>query len=310
MTKKMTVQVSDTEAGDRADRFLASRLDNVTRSALKRMMDSGQVTVGGKAVTPHHLTHAGEKFVVQIAELKESKAAPEKIDLDIVFEDSDIVIINKPSGMVVHPAKGHHTGTLVNALLHHCKDLSGIGGELRPGIVHRLDKESSGLIAVAKNDDAHVSLSGQLASRSMGRVYLAVVRGLLKEKSGTIDMPIGRHPVYRKKISAKTDHPRDAVTHYETLESFSEAEYLKVKLETGRTHQIRVHLSAIGHPIIGDQVYGKHKSRLIGRPALHAWRLSLVHPKSGEEKLFTAEPPEDFQRLLTRLRLEAVTAKP
>jgi len=302
MTKILTVLVTPGKAGERADRFLAARLDNITRSALKRMMDSGQVTIGGEAVTPHHLTRDGEEFVVQLFEPAETKARPENIELEIVYEDSDIVIVNKPAGMVVHPAKGHHTGTLVNGLLHHCKDLSGIGGELRPGIVHRLDKESSGLIAVAKNDSAHVSLCGQLASRSMGRSYLAVVRGVLKEKSGTIDLPIGRHPVYRKKISVKTDSPREAVTHYETLEAFSEASYLKVKLETGRTHQIRVHMAAIGHPLVGDLVYGKHKSSLIGRPALHAWRLSLVHPKSGEEILFTAEPPEDFQHLLAVLR--------
>ncbi|MFQ5432282.1 MAG: RluA family pseudouridine synthase [Nitrospinota bacterium] len=304
MVKKLNVRVGMDEAGRRADRFLASRLDNITRSALKRMMDSGQVTLDGEAVTPRHLTREGEEFSIQQAKPVEPKAEPEELELDIVYEDSDIVIVNKPAGMVVHPAKGHHTGTLVNGLLHHCRDLSGIGGELRPGIVHRLDKDSSGLIAAAKNDAAHASLSGQLAGRTMGREYLAVVRGTLKEKSGTIDMPIGRHPVYRKKFSVKTDSPRDAVTHYETLETFRAAAYIKVKLHTGRTHQIRVHMSAIGHPIIGDQVYGKHKSALIDRPALHAWRLLLIHPKTGKEKLFTAKPPEDFQRLLKTLREE------
>ena len=304
MGKTLTVRVNLDDAGERADRFLAAQLDKITRSALKRMMDSGQVTLGGAAVAPHHITHEGEEFIIQLAEPVKTKAEPEDINLDIVYEDSDIVIVNKPAGMVVHPAKGHHTGTLVNALLHHCKDLSGIGGELRPGIVHRLDKESSGLIAVAKNDTAHVSLSGQLAKRTMGREYLALVRGTLKNKSGTIDLPIGRHPVYRKKISVKTKNPREAVTHYETLEFFRDATYVKITLQTGRTHQIRVHMSAIGHPLVGDQVYGKHKSTLLGRVALHAWRLSLVHPKSGEEKVFTADAPEDFQRLLESLRKE------
>ena len=302
MKKTVAILVSRDDAGKRADRFLVSRLDDITRSALKRMMDSGQVTLGGEAAVPHHLTREGEEFVVQFAEPVEPKAEPENIELDIVYEDSDIVIVNKAAGMVVHPAKGHHTGTLVNGLLHHCKDLSGIGGELRPGIVHRLDKDSSGLIAVAKNDAAHASLSGQLAKRTMGREYLAVVRGTLKDETGTIDMPIGRHPVYRKKFSVKTNSPREAVTHYETLESFRDATYIKVKLHTGRTHQIRVHMSAIGHPIVGDPLYGKHKSALIDRPALHAWRLLLVHPKTGEEKLFTAKPPEDFQLLLNTLR--------
>lgn len=302
MTKKITVRVEPGDSGKRADRFLSSRLDNMSRSALKRMIDSGQVTMDGETVTPRHLTREGEEFTIRLPQPAEIKAMPEKIGLDIVYEDADIVIVNKPAGMVVHPAKGHHTGTLVNALLYHCKDLSGIGGEIRPGIVHRLDKDSSGLIAVAKNDAAHSSLSEQLAARSMEREYLAVVRGVLKEGSGTIDMPIGRHPVYRKKISVKTNSPREAVTHYETLESFKDAAYIKVKLHTGRTHQIRVHLSAIGHPIVGDSLYGKHKSGLIDRLALHAWRLSLTHPKSGQRKTFTADPPEDFQRLLAALQ--------
>lgn len=302
MADPLTVRVKDGDAGTRADRFLASRLDDFSRSALKRLFDTGQITLDGKAVSAHRLTREGEEFTVEIPQPLEAKAKPEKIELAIVFEDSEIVIVNKAAGMVVHPAKGHHTGTLVNALLYHCKDLSGIGGEIRPGIVHRLDKESTGLIAVAKTDAAHASLSAQLADRSMGREYLAVVVGPMKDDSGAIDIPIGRHPVYRKKISVKTDRPRNAVTHYETLERFKEAAYIKAKLVTGRTHQIRVHMAAIGHPLIGDSLYGKKKSSMIARPALHAYKLTLIHPGTGKVEIFTADPPADFIKLLAALR--------
>lgn len=302
MANPLTVRVNEGDTGTRADRFLASALDDFSRSALKKLFDTGKITLDGKAVSAHHMTRAGEEFTVELPQPTEAKARPEKIELAIVFEDSEIVIVDKAAGMVVHPAKGHHTGTLVNALLYHCKDLSGIGGEIRPGIVHRLDKESTGLIAVAKTDAAHASLSAQLADRSMGREYLAVVSGPVNDDTGTIDIPIGRHPVYRKKISVKTDRPRNAVTHYETLERFNEAAYIKVKLVTGRTHQIRVHMAAIGHPLIGDSLYGKKKSSMIARPALHACKLTLIHPKTGKVETFTADPPADFIKLLAALR--------
>lgn len=286
----------------RADVFLVSKLAGLSRSSIKRLMDSGCVMVDKNRVTPHHKTRAGEEFRIEIPEVRPIEKTPEDIPLDIVYQDADVAVVNKAAGMVVHPAKGHPAGTLVNALLFHLKDLSGIGGEIRPGIVHRLDKDTTGLIAVAKNDKAHLSLSEQLKSRTMKRGYLAVVRGVMKNRSGRVEKPIGRHPVYRKKVSVRTRNPREALTEYETLETFQEASYVRVTLRTGRTHQIRVHMSSIGHPILGDTVYGKDKTKLIARPALHAARLSFSHPESGKTMQFSAPLPQDFEKLLAHLR--------
>lgn len=302
MLDVIRIKVKKDEGGQRLDRFLTSRLEGYTRSKVSRLIGEGNILLEGKKVQASHRTKPEEEFVVAPPEPVPSDIKPEEIPLDIVYEDSDIAIVNKQSGMVVHPAKGNYSGTLVNALLQHCKNLSGIGGTLRPGIVHRLDKETSGLIAVAKNDTAHTSLSAQLSSREMSREYLAVVRGRLKESKGKIDKPIGRHPLYRKKMSIRTKTPREAVTDYEVIESFKEATYLKIKLQTGRTHQVRVHMSSINHPLLGDLVYGKKKTNLINRPALHAAGLGFVHPKTGKRMVFTAPLPADFENLLNCLR--------
>ena len=305
MTKNMTISVEDGEEGLRLDRFLVTRLEGFTRSAIQRIIENGKVMLKGKPVSANHKTHPLEKFSVEIPPPDPASAEAEDIPLDIVYEDADIVIVNKPVGMVVHPAKGHFTGTLVNALLHRCTGLSGIGGEMRPGIVHRLDKETSGLIAVAKHDASHNALSGQLKSRTMGREYLAVVRGVVRPPQGTIDKPIGRHNLYRKKMTVhpkKSSGARDAITLYETIENFKESTLLRVKLKTGRTHQIRVHLSAIGYPILGDTVYGKDRAKLISRPALHAAKLTLVHPTTGKTMVFETPPPPDLSLLLDKLR--------
>ncbi|MBI5178251.1 MAG: RluA family pseudouridine synthase [Nitrospinae bacterium] len=304
MTGVRIVTVAPGEEEVRADRFLAEKVEGLSRSAVQKLMDAGRITLGGKPLAANHKTRRGDEYRVEIPPPEPTEAEAEAIPLDIVYEDGDIVIVNKAAGMVVHPAKGHFGGTLVNALLHGIKDLSGIGGEMRPGIVHRLDKDTTGLIAVAKNDAAHASLSDQLRSRQMGREYLAVVRGHLAPPSGTIDKPIGRHHLYRKKmtVNPKKSEGREAVTLYETVERFADCALVRVKLKTGRTHQIRVHFSAIGHPIMGDAVYGKGKTLLIARPALHAARLSLVHPSSGKTMTFEAPLPEDFSALLIKLR--------
>jgi len=302
MTRAITVTVQEGQEGLRLDRFLVLHMEGISRSSIQKIIESGKVTLHGKALPANHKTRSGEEFCVEIPPPEPSSAAAEDIPLEIVYED--IVIVNKRAGMVVHPAKGHFSGTLVNALLHHCTGLSGIGGEMRPGIVHRLDKDTSGLIAVAKNDVAHASLSDQLKARSMGREYLAVVRGVMRPPSGTLDKPIGRHHLYRKKmtVNPKSSGGRDAVTLYETLENFKDSTLLKVKLKTGRTHQIRVHLSAAGYPIMGDTVYGKDTSKLIARPALHAARLSLVHPATGKKMVFEVAVPDDLEKLLEKLR--------
>ena len=244
-----------------------------------------------------------------------SEALPENIPLDIVYEDSDIIVINKPTGMVVHPAPGNYSGTLVNALLYHCKDtLSGIGGVIRPGIVHRIDKDTSGLLVVAKNDAAHTALSEELEHHGIEREYHAIVRGGFKDERGTVDAPIGRHPVDRKKmavLTSPTAHAKRAVTHYEVVERFGATTHLKLLLETGRTHQIRVHMAYIGHALLGDEVYAGAKTRfeklhapLFSGQALHAKRLSLTHPTTGERMTFECELPESMERALEILRSE------
>jgi len=300
--KIIDVEVMEGEGGVRVDRFLSSKIDDISRSSIARLIKESAVLLDDKKIIRSHATKVGERYSIRIDPPKPTKAEAEEMELNIVYEDGDIIIVNKSAGIVVHPAKGNHTGTLVNGLLFHCKDLSGIGGEERPGIVHRLDKDTSGLIAVAKNDKAHNSLSKQLASREMGREYLAIVRGVIKGEKGRIDKPIGRHPEHRKKISVNTNRPKDAITDYEVLERYKDSTYLKVSLRTGRTHQIRVHLSSINHPILGDLLYGKKKTNLISRPALHATKMRLIHPSTGKEILFEAKPPDDFNAVLKHLR--------
>ena len=312
MNDELMLTVTAEEAGARLDAYLASATE-LTRSAAARLMEEEQVTLNGKRANKKDKVKAGDVVVVLLPEPEPDEAIPQDIPLDIVYEDEDILVVNKPCGMVVHPAAGNPDGTLVNAILYHCGDsLSGIGGVIRPGIVHRIDKDTSGLLVVAKNDAAHLALSEQLKVHRVRRVYHAIAIGNLREDAGTVDAPIGRHPTDRKKMAVLRGvgaHARDAVTHYQVLERFAGMCHVQCKLETGRTHQIRVHMASLGHPLLGDPVYGgaNHKfcenhPALIHGQCLHAAELSLIHPRSGEEMHFTCPLPEDMERILDLLR--------
>ena len=301
-------------AGERLDAFVAKVAD-ITRSSAAKLIEDGDVLVGNSKKAKNYKVREGDEVSVQLPEPEEYDALPENIPLDVVYEDDYIIVINKPSGMVVHPAPGNYTGTLVNALLYHCRDsLSGIGGVMRPGIVHRIDKDTSGLLVVAKCDEAHAALSEELKYHGIEREYHALVVGGFKDDFGTVDYPIGRHPVDRKKMAVIRDgssSARDAVTHYSVLERFGAITYLGLKLETGRTHQIRVHMSYTGHALLGDEVYAKSKTRfetlhpsLFDGQALHAKRLTLTHPKTGERMVFECELPDNFKKALELLRKE------
>lgn len=299
----MKQQIVVTDAGKRLDKLISEQLPELTRSAVQHLMQDGCVTISGKPVKKNTKAAAGDVITVELPEPKEVAIEPENIPLDIVYEDADIIVVNKPKGMVVHPAPGNWSGTLVNALMYHCGDsLSGINGEIRPGIVHRIDKDTSGLLVVAKNDRAHQSLAEQIKVHCAGRRYYAVVYGTPKEQKGTVNAPIARHPVDRKKMAVAAGG-REAVTHYEVLEHYSGYSYLTFLLETGRTHQIRVHMAHIGHPILGDPLYGpsKDKWKLQGQ-CLHAGELSLTHPVTGERMTFQAPLPAYFTTVLQKLR--------
>ena len=292
------------QAGQRLDAFLAQALPELTRSAAQRLIAEGLVTVDGKAPAKSLKLSGGETVAVTVPEPEEAQALPEDIPLDVVYEDDDVIVVNKPVGMVVHPAPGHSGGTLVNALLHHCGDsLSGIGGELRPGIVHRIDRDTSGLIIAAKNDFAHQALSAQLQDHSLCRTYEAVVVGNLREDSGTVDAPIGRCPSDRKKMAVVRQGGRNAVTHWQVLERFPGYTYVRCRLETGRTHQIRVHMAYIGHPLYGDTVYGAKKAApgMTGQ-CLHAVGLTFRHPRTGETVELSCPLNEEFTAFLRKLR--------
>ena len=290
------------ESGERIDALLA--YSGFTRSAAARLIAQGRVTRDGKAVKKSDLTRAGDEIAVDVPEEAVPGDNPaQDIPLDVVFEDADVIVVNKPRGMVVHPAPGHPDGTLVNALLYHCGDsLSGVGGELRPGIVHRLDRDTSGLIIAAKNDEAHLALSAQLADRSLSRVYEAVVHGGFRADAGVVDAPIGRHPADRKRMAVTEKNSRSAVTRWEVIARYSGFTHVRCVLETGRTHQIRVHMAHIGHPLLGDMVYGAGKTEkgLEGQ-CLHARSLKFRHPRTGEEIRLTSELPEYFTGVLARL---------
>ena len=286
---------------DRLDKFLAGHMPQ-TRSYIKNAIVSGAVRVNGHTAKPGDKLRAGDTVVIRLEPPQEVDAQPEDIPVDIVYQDASIAVVNKPQGMVVHPAPGHYSGTLVNALLFHLHDLSGIGGELRPGIVHRIDKDTSGLLVVAKNDDAHASLSAQIAAKTARRIYAAIVHGNIKEDTLTIDKPIGRSRTDRKKMAVDAAG-RDAVTHIRVIERFGAYTYIKAELETGRTHQIRVHLASIHHPVAGDAVYGPKKVRLhSGGQLLHAETLMLEHPVTCEQMVFHAPLPDYFERTLAGLR--------
>lgn len=290
----------------RLDAWISSKLETYSRTYIKKLIDDGAVTVNNAQKKSNYKLRISDKIVVKIPEPQKLDVTAEKICLDILYEDNDIVVVNKPKGMVVHPAAGNYSGTLVNALMEHCGDnLSDINGIIRPGIVHRIDKDTSGVLVVAKNNRAHENLSEKLKHHDINRVYNAVVNGVIRENTGKIDASIGRHTVERKKMSVNIKNGRRAVTYFKVIERFRNATYIEVKLETGRTHQIRVHMSYIGYPIIGDDVYGnrKHKYDIDGQ-ALHARILGFNHPVSGEYMEFEAQLPEYFKNLLEQLRQE------
>jgi len=300
-------RVADEDAGERIDKLVVDSLDDVSRTAVQQWIKDGLVTVNGKTVKPNYKAAAGDEVAVSVPEPEAYDVEPENIPLDIVYEDQDMIIVNKPRGMVVHPAPGHYSGTLVNALMYHCKDLSGVGGVMRPGIVHRIDKDTSGLLMAAKNDRAHASLTAQLKEHLITRKYLAVVHGRVEHLQGTVDAPIGRDPKDRKMFTVTDRNSKHAVTHFAVVEHIGNFTLLELALETGRTHQIRVHMKFIGHPLVGDPMYGREKdrSRFIDGQALHAGVLGFVHPTSGEYMEFQAPLPNDMQTLLTRLRAMA-----
>ena len=301
------IEIIAAEGGTRIDAWLSTNVLDLTRNAAQRLLTEGMVLVNGKPPKKNYKVNAGDAVTVTIPDIAEVPLVPQNIPLDIVFEDEDVVVVNKPRGMVVHPAPGHPDGTLVNALMYHCGDsLSGVGGEKRPGIVHRIDKDTSGLLIVAKNDAAHLALSAQLSDRSLSRVYRAVVVGNLKQDSGTVDAPIGRHPNDRKKMAVTQQNSRNAVTHWSVLERYRGYTHVRCKLETGRTHQIRVHMAHIGHPLLGDEVYGHAKlpeKGLVGQ-CLHAKELQFIHPRTGEAVHLDTELPDYFKEVLTRLGQE------
>lgn len=301
---KEQIQLIADEKDIRLDAWLAARLEDCSRTYVQKLIEEGRVLVNGKPVKTNYRLTPGEEISVSIPAPEVLTVEPEKMDLDVVFEDAHIIVINKPKGLVVHPAAGNYTGTLVNGLMDYCGDrLSDINGVIRPGIVHRIDKDTSGLLVVAKSNVAHERLCEKLKTHDIQRTYVALAEGVLREERGRIDAPIGRHPVDRKKMAVNLKNGKHAVTHFEVLERFANATYLELQLETGRTHQIRVHLSYIGHPIIGDEVYGKSKQRFdIGGQALHARQLKFLHPVTGEEMVFHAPLPQYFQELLQTLR--------
>ena len=297
------IEITAAESGERIDALLARLVPELTRSAAQRLLEEGLVTLGGVPVKKNRRTEPGEVYAALLPEPELPEPEPQDIPLDIVYEDADVVVVNKPRGMVVHPAPGHPDGTLVNALLWHCgESLSGVGGERRPGIVHRIDKDTSGLIIAAKNDFAHLALSAQLADRSLSRVYEAVARGEFREEAGTVDAPIGRHPTERKRMAVTERGSRPAVTHWEVIARYRGWTHIRCRLETGRTHQIRVHMAYIGHPLLGDMVYGAKKpERGLEGQCLHARELKFLHPRTGEAIHLSTELPEYFQQVLASL---------
>lgn len=292
--------------GERIDKLVSANIENLSRSSAAALIDSGDVTVNGKTVAKNYKTRIGDEITVNVPEPKELETEPENIPLDIVYEDSDLLVVNKPKGMVVHPAPGNYSGTLVNALLYHCKDsLSGINGVLRPGIVHRIDKDTSGLLIVAKSDKAHIGLAEQIKEHSFTREYEAVVYGKLKEPVGTVDAPIGRHKTDRKKMCVTPNNSKNAVTHYRVIDYNNGFSHVALKLETGRTHQIRVHMAYIGHPVAGDAVYGSSKAiTSLNGQCLHAKKIGFVHPITGEELFFDSQLPEYFEKFLKKNYLQ------
>ena len=295
--------IAEEQAGQRADVGLALLLD-ITRSNMQRLLEDGRAVKGAKVLKANYKLKAGDEIVVTLPEPQPLDTQPENIPLDIIYEDEDVIVVNKARGMVVHPAAGNYSGTLVNALLYHCKNLSGINGVIRPGIVHRLDKDTSGIMICAKNDEAHLSLSQQIQAKTARRTYLAVVRGNIKTDSGTIETQIARDKVDRKKMAVVKENGREAITDYEVVERFGKYTLVRCKLRTGRTHQIRVHMEYLGYPLVGDPKYSPMKTPFaIKGQALHSQTLEFTHPRTGERMRFEAPLPEDMQKIITRLHL-------
>ncbi len=315
---KILLTYPDEAEPTRIDLFLCREMDGESRAGIQRLIENGNVLVNGSAVRPSHKLKGGERLEIEIPEPQPAEPQAESIPLDVLYEDSDLIVINKEAGMVVHPGPGTASGTLVNALLAHCTDLSGIGGELRPGIVHRLDKGTSGVLVVAKNDRAHQALSAQFSVHSVKRIYQALIYGCPAEDSGKIEGIIGRHPTERLRLSGKARHGKHAVTRWRVRERYNRVSLVELRLETGRTHQIRVHMTEAGFPLLGDPLYpdGGRINNIpdtqlrgminrLGRQALHARCLGFIHPTSGEYMEFTVEPPADMQELLAYLRRAA-----
>lgn len=297
------IDVLESQAGIRIDKFLSDELPELSRSYIQKLIKDELITVNEKTVKANYKLDTGDLVVVEQPELKEPDILAEDIPLEILYEDSDLLIVNKPKGMVVHPSAGHYSGTLVNALMYYCKDdLSGINGVMRPGIVHRIDMDTTGSLLVCKNDFTHQHIAGQLKEHSIKRIYHAIVHGVIKEEDGTIDAPIGRHPIERKKMSINHKNGKEAITHYKVIQRFQNYTYIQCQLETGRTHQIRVHMASIRHPLLGDTVYGPSKCpfQLQGQ-TLHAKTIGIVHPRTGEYVEVDAPLPEYFSSLLKKL---------
>ena len=292
------------EKGQRLDVFVVERFPELSRSHVQKLIEQGNVLVDGSVRKANYKLRGGEAVQVTVPQAEPISVEPEDIPLDILYEDKDIIVVNKARGMVVHPASGVYSGTLVNALLYHCQDLSGINGEIRPGIVHRLDKDTSGVMVCAKNDTAHLDLAEQIRTKTAHRTYWAIVHGNIKEEAGIIKGDIGRHPTDRKKMAIVRENGKPAVTHFKVLERFGEYTLVECQLETGRTHQIRVHMTSIGHPLVNDPKYGPKKSSpfAINGQALHSLQLTLTHPVTKEEMTFTAPIPTDMEKILTGLR--------
>ncbi len=301
MSELLTLLCTAEDCGKRIDKFISDNAEMLTRSAVQGLIGKNAVTADGKAVSKNYKIKGTETIEVEIPDAEPMDAVPENIPLDIVYEDEDLLIVNKPKGMVVHPAHGNYHGTLVNALLYHCGDsLSGINGVIRPGIVHRIDKNTSGLLIVAKNDKAHLHLAEQIKAHSFTREYEAIVSGSLKQESGTVDAPIGRHKTDRKKMCVTAENSRNAVTHYSLIRQFGGYSHIKCRLETGRTHQIRVHMAYIGNAVLGDDVYGKAYKGIEGQ-CLHARKIGFIHPTTEEYMEFSSDLPDYFTAILNKL---------